>query len=45
LIILIIGFRLGIIWTGIKGEYRAFLAGGERSQKVVVDKMAALKKN
>jgi hypothetical protein len=44
LIILIIGFRLGIIWTGIKGEYRAFLAGGERSQKVVVDKMAALKK-
>ncbi len=43
-VIIFIGFYFGLLWTGIKGEYRFFLAGGERSQQVVVDKQAAADK-
>ena len=35
IIAIILGF-FGIVWTNIKGEYRAFLNGGARSQAVTV---------
>ena len=35
-------FRIAVIWTDIKFEYRYFLSGGERVQKVTVDRNDAL---
>ena len=32
----------GLFWTNIKGNYRAFLNGGEKSQAVTVEKGAAI---
>jgi hypothetical protein len=37
-------FRLGIVWTAIKSEYRMFLSGGERQQTVTVSRGEALNK-
>lgn len=44
LLFLYVGWNLGVVWTSVKGEYRSFLAGGERSQKVVVSNEEALYK-
>lgn len=44
-IILGIGFLYGVYtWQSIKGDYRKFLSGGERSQQIVVNQEDALKK-
>ena len=40
----VIAFQLGIIWTAVKSDFRMFLSGGERSQKVVVSNEEALYK-
>jgi hypothetical protein len=37
-------FYLGVMWTSIKGEYRAFLNQGSKSQNVTVGKEDALSK-
>ncbi len=37
-------FILGVYWSYIKQDYRAFLSGGHRTQMVVVTKTDALKK-
>ena len=44
IIALIFATFLGIKWTSIKGEYRAFLNQGEKSQTVAVSNEAALDK-
>jgi len=31
-----IAFQLGIIWTAVKSDFRMFLSGGERAQRIVV---------
>lgn len=36
--------NFGVVWSYVKGEYRMFLSGGERVQKVTVDKQEALNK-
>ncbi|UAY50673.1 hypothetical protein [Ferruginibacter albus] len=41
-VVLLIFF--GIIWTTIKGDYRKFLNGGEKTQRVTVESDAALSK-
>lgn len=38
------GFYLGVMWTSIKGEYRAFLNQGSKSQSVQVEQQDALNK-
>lgn len=46
-LVAIIGIMLGffgIVWTNIKGEYRAFLNGGARSQAVTVERDQAIDK-
>ncbi len=46
-IILVAGiliFFLGVYWSYIKQDYRMYLSGGRRAQKVVVSKTDALKK-
>ena len=40
---LLLGF-FGIVWTNIKGEYRAFLNGGEKNQVVSVERGEAVDK-
>jgi hypothetical protein len=35
---------LGIVWTAVKGEYRAFVSGGEAAQIVTVDYTSRLTK-
>lgn len=45
--VLVISISLGIfglLWTTIKGEYRSFLSGGEKSQSVKVEQRAAIDK-
>jgi len=37
-------FRLGVIWTAIKPEFRMYIAGGERQQIVTVSKSEAIDK-
>jgi hypothetical protein len=41
LIVVGVGY-LGIVWTAVKGDYREFLSGGIKSQKVTVGKGDAL---
>lgn len=43
IISLFLGF-FALTWTGIKGEYRQFLNGGEKSQEIVVERGAAADK-
>jgi len=46
-LVIIVGFILGFLslaWSAIKGEYRTFLNGGQRSQTVVVDNDQAINK-
>lgn len=40
--IFIFALTLGLVWSAIKVDYRAFLAGGEYSQRVVVSKTEAI---
>lgn len=42
-IAVILGF-FAVVWTNIKGEYRAFLNGGNRNQVVTVEREAAIDK-
>lgn len=37
-------FQVAIVWTTVKGEYRTYLSGGERVQRVDVDRTSALSK-
>lgn len=43
IIAVVLGF-FALVWTNIKGEYRSFLSGGEKSQAVTADKGEALDK-
>jgi hypothetical protein len=40
----VFAFQLGIIWTAVKSDFRMFLSGGERAQKIVVSNEEALYK-
>lgn len=44
LILFLFAFFLGVKWTSIKGEYRAYLNQGSKSQSVYVDKESAFNK-
>lgn len=41
---LVAAFVLGVMWSGVKGEYRRFLNQGQKEQVVVVSKEEALEK-
>lgn len=44
IIFAVFAFQLGIIWTAVKSDFRMFLSGGERSQRVVVSNQEAFYK-
>lgn len=41
-LIFVFSLTIGLVWSAIKMDYRAFLAGGEYSQRVVVSKTEAI---
>ncbi|MDH7911510.1 hypothetical protein [Winogradskyella sp. SYSU M77433] len=41
-VIFLFVLSFGVFWTAIKKDYREYLSGGERSQRVVVDKSDAI---
>jgi len=43
IVVLSLGLSLGLVWTAVKFDYRDFLVGGEKSQRVVVSKTDATK--
>lgn len=44
ILIAVLLFNLGVIWTAVKGPYREFLSGGQDRQVVTVSKIDALDK-